>query len=434
MRWMRFSALFLSLIALSLAPAGCALEAEDAATRSDELAGCESDLGLAIVDVAKRGRNTFSGSPTTTRNRVEAGPFLGGVAIAEASANLIRSAKREVIIELFDIEDDTWMAKQLGEAVRSLPDSVDVHVLVNPATGSRFFVLEESRDDTRSRLKKLLGDRKNIHVAAWDTKGFLGVMHSKQIVVDGRHALMTDTNFQHNGDPASEGGKEWFQLATQVEGDVGMILRRDAVDALREAGDSTAISESALPVQAPLATCLPMSVYGREANAGEDASANLGYVGLFTKAQHTVNVLSPNLNDDHALDALAAATEHAQVRILLSKGFNDSNENLWTQGGTNEDNVGRMKDRAKNPCNLEMRWYAAKGKAIDGNLTYANHAKWASADGIAMILGSQNLDTQSWKKSRELNLLLDDRAATASFDAIFEDKWGQAGLAYACKR
>ncbi len=315
---MRLVPLLPLAFAFGLAASGCAATEDETGVQGDELSGCASDLGLDIFETAKSGRNTFGGPPTSTRNRVEAGPFVGGVAITEAAKNLVRSAKREVIVEFFDIEDDSWMAKEFAEAIRALPDTVDIHVLVNPATGKRLGFFEESRNDTRDRLEKLLGKRANLHVTGWDTAGFLGVFHSKQIVVDGRHALITDTNFQRNADPTTQSGKQWFQLATVVEGDIALTMRRDAVSALKAAGDSSAMSESSLPYQAPLGTCVAMGAYGRDARVGEDGAANLAYVGLFTKARDTVNVISPNLNDDHALDALAAATEHAQVRIILS--------------------------------------------------------------------------------------------------------------------
>src|SRR5262249_25455044 len=132
---------------------------------------------------------------------------------------------------------------------------------------------------------------------------------------------------------------------------------------------------------------------------------------------------------------LADATADADVYVVLSKGFNDSTEKIPSQGGTNEQNVGRLAGDAKNPCNLHVRWFSqTQGVAIDGNGNGASHSKWASVDGQAMILGSQNLDTQSWKKSRELSLAVDDATITARFDKVFHDVWARGPVAFECVR
>ena len=47
-----------------------------------------------------------------------------------------------------------------------------------------------------------------------------------------------------------------------------------------------------------------------------------------------------------------------------------------------------------------------------------------------MIIGSQNLDTQSWKSSRELGIAIDDAATTHVFDREFERRWAEAAQAY----
>jgi phosphatidylserine/phosphatidylglycerophosphate/cardiolipin synthase-like enzyme len=144
--------------------------------------------------------------------------------------------------------------------------------------------------------------------------------------------------------------------------------------------------------------------------------------------------MSPNLNDSAALAALASATASANVEIVLSEGFNDSTEALPGEGGNNETNVTKLGSMAKNPCNLHIRWFSrTPGVAEQGNSVATSHAKWASADGTAMILGSQNLDTQSWNYSRELSVLVDDPATTAQFDAVFAGVWENGARAFECQ-
>jgi phosphatidylserine/phosphatidylglycerophosphate/cardiolipin synthase-like enzyme len=47
-----------------------------------------------------------------------------------------------------------------------------------------------------------------------------------------------------------------------------------------------------------------------------------------------------------------------------------------------------------------------------------------------MVLGSQNLDTQSWKRSREVSVAVDDAEATARYDAIFDAIWARSPDAF----
>src|SRR6185295_6789977 len=173
------------------------------------------------------------------------------------------------------------------------------------------------------------------------------------------------------------------------------------------------------PPQRAVPQCMRTVFLGRNAGDGEDASANAGYRALLLGAKRRINVVTPNLNDDSAVDTLAAATKDADVYVLLSKGFNDRNESLPAQGGDNEHNVWRLAKKAANTRHLHIRWFArTPGVAIDGDVDGANHAKFASADGQVMILGSQNLDTQSWKKSREVGLALDSADITHKFDVV----------------
>jgi phosphatidylserine/phosphatidylglycerophosphate/cardiolipin synthase-like enzyme len=215
-----------------------------------------------------------------------------------------------------------------------------------------------------------------------------------------------------------------------LEGEVVSTLRSDAARAWGDAYPRVALPAS--PAVVPVAACTRTVVLGRNAGDGEGSSADLGYAALLSGAQTSLNVITPNMNDSGALAALAAATGTADVHVVLSHGFNDSAESLPFEGGTNDTAVARLAELAADPCKLHVRWFTRDTGEIEGNGAGASHAKWASADGIAMILGSQNLDTQSWTKSRELSVLVDDAATTARFDAVFAGVWARATTAYEC--
>ena len=101
------------------------------------------------------------------------------------------------------------------------------------------------------------------------------------------------------------------------------------------------------------------------------------------------------------------------------------------QGGSNAHNVERLVRAAKDPSRLHIRWFADEsGAPVVGNGLGASHSKWASADGSVMVLGSQNLDTQSWKRSRELGVAVDDPKTTREFDAVFDRVFARGAVAY----
>jgi hypothetical protein len=66
---------------------------------------------------------------------------------------------------------------------------------------------------------------------------------------------------------------------------------------------------------------------------------------------------------------------------------------------------------------LRIRWYSRDGVTpVFGNGTYASHVKYSSIDSAVAVVGTANMDTQSWNNSREVNVVVDDAALTAGWD------------------
>jgi phosphatidylserine/phosphatidylglycerophosphate/cardiolipin synthase-like enzyme len=390
--------------------------------------------------VASAGPSTVTGPLLSYGNRVVEGPIVDGAALTDAMVRLIGGAKQEVILEFFDFDPNSWMALRLRDAISALPSSVQVFLMAHPATGNYGtgiwgFVTERPRTLVR-RLDDFFHDSR-VHVGGWKTGvDVRRLFHSKAVIVDGERALLTDTNVQDRADPVgtSEHARGWFQLGMVVEGEVVTALRRDAWDAW----EGTYPKRMPLPERAPtpgVPNCTPMVLLSRSAGAGRQASANLGYDFFLRSARRALRIVTPNLNDAMALEAIAAATEQADVSLILSKGFNESTESLPGQGGGNQRNVERLVKKSHSPSRLHIRWFAREvGIPIEGNGEGASHAKWASVDGVAMILGSQNLDTQSWTQSRELNLLVEGADITGRFDALFEQMWNRSAVAFEGER
>jgi phosphatidylserine/phosphatidylglycerophosphate/cardiolipin synthase-like enzyme len=154
-----------------------------------------------------------------------------------------------------------------------------------------------------------------------------------------------------------------------------------------------------------------------------DNPSDQAFIAAMAAATDHIRIQTPNLNDDAAKKAIVDAVKRGvRVDVVLSKGFNDDSEIYPGQGGTNDDNVQMLYDTIgaagiPDKCDkLRFRWYTRDGVVIDGNGIYASHAKYMSLDDNIVIVGTANMDTQSWNNSREVNVIVDDPAITQAWD------------------
>jgi phosphatidylserine/phosphatidylglycerophosphate/cardiolipin synthase-like enzyme len=82
-----------------------------------------------------------------------------------------------------------------------------------------------------------------------------------------------------------------------------------------------------------------------------------------------------------------------------------------------------------------VRWYSHDGlAAIRGNGPLASHTKYATIDGQVSIVGTANMETQSWNNAREVNIVVDDAATTKKWDEqLFEADWNKGIPVEQCK-
>jgi phosphatidylserine/phosphatidylglycerophosphate/cardiolipin synthase-like enzyme len=286
-----------------------------------------------------------------------------------------------------------------------------------------------------------------------------GNNHGKTLVIDGREAIITGANPQPHHDPPdpsrepSATNGPWHDTGYHVSGEVAQALAGDfdyawnrsmawacgAKDDGRNCERKTApIEHVTLPTDLPETTCAPILVIGRKRNANPfnnrtDNTQDQAFLAAFRAAQAHIHIETPNLNDDHAKKALLDAAERGViVDIVLAKEFNEKSESLPGQGGPNGANVRKLyaelaKRGVANPCErLRIRWYsycpreascAADERApVLGNGPRANHTKYATIDDTVAIVGSTNLDTQSWNNAHEVDLVIDDPKVTVGWD------------------
>ncbi len=443
MSWTRL-AVVAGLGTLVGACGGPAESVSSSSASASRACGQLSWLGQAVLNGANSAPSTVP-RVNWSYNSVVSQPIIGGQAFAAAASQLISSARHEVIIESFII-DDTWITGQVANAIAQLDPSIPVYVLFTTDTTS---TVNLQTDETMANHVLSLLDPSashNVIVANWD--GRIDINHDKSIVVDRESLLISNINMEQSADPtwASSNGNDWYQMGVVLQGEIAGVAASEATGAWTHAGAVVSSRPGAATSYIPGMTspggtgCVPMLALGREVSAGESSSSDQAFVSLFTNAQHELHIQTPNLNDDGALGAIVQATNNADVYLVLSEGFTGWTEDLPGEGGSNVNTVQSrlpsMLQSAGNACRLHVRWYATPdnpGVAVDGTgVDGASHAKFASADSQFMIIGSQNMDTQSWKVSREFNVGIDDPATTGTFDAAFSAVWNRSPCAYEC--
>lgn len=439
---------YLTLLAL----ASCADSAEPPVV-PDELPACASTYARAIYEKT-RGVVRF-GSVTeerfvTTNNSADPEALIDGPEIFPAFRELIGKARYEVNLQTYVWEPDTDPTNEILAGLIDLGRRRALEPEMPPVTVRFLFDVSTigfgSRVDAMPRawaaIEALSLDPAHVQ---FEIAGFLhttfGNLHVKTLVVDGRHAIVTGANPQAHHNYA----EPWRDAGFRLSGDVALALQDDFDDAWSKSKQWTCgvaelsheqctVATTAIPhvfprVAAAGDACLPMFVATRSAdptigNNDVENPQDQAYLAAFKAATKHIHMQTPNLNDDAAKRALVAAVHRGvQVDVVLSRGFNDSAESLPGQGGSNEDNVIELYDElaaagVTDACNkLRFRWHAKDGVAVVGNGPYASHAKYASVDDAIVIIGTANMDTQSWNNSREVNVVVDDPTTTRAWDA-----------------
>jgi phosphatidylserine/phosphatidylglycerophosphate/cardiolipin synthase-like enzyme len=372
----------------------------------------------------------------STRNVAVQRPLVRGPEIFASVERLMDGAEDEVCIETFNwtINSDASRgflrslqridARLARQPARRAP--VQVRVVIN---GHRF-QSSANVDALRGEVRRLGLDPRRVAVRIErHTFYAMGALHTKLVVVDGAHAVVTGANFTSINDA---GPRLWFDTGYELHGDVARALRADFVDLWAELTDERLRARPAAPADGTI----PMLVATRRSDGSpfnDDANDPQGralLVGI-EEARARIVLVTPNINDDEVKRAvLRAVRRGVRVELLTSFRFGEWNENLPLQGGGNERTV-RELYAALDPsarCRLDIRWYSdTPGVPVSGDDERASHTKYASFDGEVVMVGSFNLDTQSMNHSREVDVVIDDAATVAAWDAaVFAPEFARA--------
>jgi phosphatidylserine/phosphatidylglycerophosphate/cardiolipin synthase-like enzyme len=437
-----------------------------------------SPLGDAVASAAWASNHSHGNVPSsdlyTTRNSLD-GVYVNAKEIFPAMADSIASAKHEVNLELFDwnaykfdksgewhndptmvlvdgmgrLQDRLKAEQARGESPK-VP--VKVYVVVD-GPAQNHGGLDEARGVLRQVANAGIDPKLvEVHVGAHEFKTW-GTLHTKALVVDGYKASLTGANPQGS----QSLNASWHDSGYGVRGEAGIGMRKDFDEAWKDSkeilsmdltqldGPPVATTRSAQPIDhaaevlAPdldadpalrgaelpmfLATKAPYDI--RQGKPGTDNPQDQAWLAMLGNAKSVVKIESPNLNDDHAKQAIIDAVNRGvDVQLVLSFGFNSASERESragvNAGGSNEDTLQDLFARISDPAarqRLHVKWYSWDGNSPNlGNWQGASHTKFMSADGAVAVIGSGNQDRVTWNITRESNIVIDGRDAVAKCD------------------
>lgn len=427
----------------------------------------------ALIDAAwpVRDASVPDSLRVTWRNAANPRVYQRGPEIFGAKADRIAEAKREVLYQTFVWEPGSVPTQTLLRGLSRLqgqrrrnakPGDPPVRVrIVIDASDTGAFALPFP-DGVQQVTRSLEDLHLDPELVEWEVAGYThlstGNLHSKVLVVDGDTVIVTGANpqTQHQGE------NPWYDLGYEARGEVAMGMRAELADAwsralqwtcptwpyYRESCTRRAQPLPPLPALLPAElsdACVPMMVIGRGADENpvgnsKDNTQDATYLAALHEAGSIVRIQTPNLNDDDVKRAIVqAAADGVEVRVVVSRDFNRLTTSLPLQGGHNEHNVNDLYRQlelagVEAPCEvLRLRWFSEDGdRPVRGNGPGASHAKYASFDGQVTIVGSTNMDGQSFHRSREVDIVTDDAATAVAWDAVFDNAWGNGVLPENC--
>ncbi|CAM4798953.1 unnamed protein product [Rotaria magnacalcarata] len=175
------------------------------------------------------------------------------------------------------------------------------------------------------------------------------------------------------------------------------------------------------------------SPYGKPIHVDTANPQDAAWMGAFRYAKKSIFIQSPTLNASPAIDGIIAACRRGVVvTIWLGLGFNDLVEGFGTfQGGTNEHVVKKLYKKLRDGNDgaikyLQVYWYTGKDQTRPLHFSQKQrncHIKFMSIDDQVAIMGSGNMDSQSWFHSQEANVMIDSSVVVKEWmDALYKNQ------------
>jgi phosphatidylserine/phosphatidylglycerophosphate/cardiolipin synthase-like enzyme len=405
-------------------------------------------------EVTNEANSTVAKEYLTTSDNSFIKPLVDGVEIFTGFKDLISQAKHEVNLVSFEWNPKSDAARVIGEGIKLAEQNyIDKKIIVR-------IIIDDFDIDPRRIIDAMNTSRKSWNIdeskidlqfATYPHLAF-GASHSKYLVVDGKYVIITGANVQvvHNFTPDI-----WHDTGYLMEGTVALTILKDFDNSWTKYAHHYNCLERIIPIDClrTRAPAIPDRSYlldnyyhsgipvitlpkrSREKpNDIIDSPTDQGWIAAMDNAEVSINIETPNINATGFQDTVISALKRGvTVKIITNQGYNDLLEKMPFQGGSNIEIFEKLKKRIISEDSskadfLKMGWYSKDGiTPIVGHGKNVSHTKYMSIDGKITIIGSGNMDTQTWTQSREINFLIDSQDATERIlRAFYNGDWDRS--------
>ena len=367
---------------------------------------------------------------------------------------VIRQAEHEVLMQNYVWEDGTRGARAVVDAIQAR--CADVASGLRPPWQLRIVLHHRGRYALPTACKFLSRELEHFiqsldprHVQAelaYADNHTIGadILHSKNVIADGREVLFVGTNFEkHNDQPDN-----WYDNGVHMTGQTAHAARADWCHVRAHRHTRLCVSNASM---APVMAALPAGLHGgRQAPVlvvshlarswpwwspkCESNPQAQGVLALLNHACRSIDIITPCLNVPHVRRAIIEAVLRGVVVRYVTCLNMDRVLQHWFRGGNNADSAQILlqevlkRGGSKAARRLHIAWSSFDGATIPPQKTLGtSHAKNICIDGHVLMVGSMNLDWQSWNNSRELSCIVDDaRAASQWHSEVFDKRWAAA--------
>jgi len=427
----------------------------------------------------------------TTHRNAFGPTLMDAKAIFEAAGRLIEAADAEVDLMSFAMEPDAEPYLALVRAferriVSGRPFAQPFRLRIYADQLSPLFKGAVARPTARALLQPWLAvfrkhhlDPRAIPIEVYVHAhgpmlyhhGARYAVHDKLVIVDGRYVHIgganpqAKNNFDHperdtavvmKGEIAGAVLEAFDGLWSQADFSCGILEAGGEYRSLCTDRQTPFVVEHHATVASPdfnavglsERACLPMTILSK----GKQGYSNLeGYSNAWAKgllaavaaSERHIALTSPNMNTPPLQAALVEAVTERDVRVnvLLPYARNDEQVNFLGGQGSNAHSVNVIRACGLNArsrsaaqfqqfrSRVQVAWWVAEGQTtrFSGDGPGCYHIKFASFDDRALMVGSGNLDDQSFYHSTETSILVDSDVVTRAVTAfVFLPEWNRA--------
>lgn len=314
-------------------------------------------------------------------------PLVDGNAIFSTAADMIKSAKSNLQVEMYSFSS-MEMAQLLADDAKR---GVKVQVILDPSPG-------KNAEHTEQKKKVVDYLKKNgVDVVMYPVDAAKKqIDHVKLMIVDGKSILIGGMNWNDHS-------KVNHDVDFKVDGPAANYFEKVFADDWEKSGGK----EFTPP---PPAVELPEGeafVSGAITGPGEQGIRKL-VLGKINSAKKSIHAELFVLSDKETVDALIAAHKRGvDVRVIL-----DPN------GVKNGFTVNVETAKVLKKAGVPVRWYK-----VDTSVQQMMHGKWAAFDDEEAVVGSSNWTFNGFNINHEANVNVKSQKAVSVLENTFEHDW-----------